>query len=195
MTAIEDVLRFIVEIEKLKDVHRKTKPVGLARFENAAEHSWHVCLSALMLKDFANEPVNIDRVIRMLLIHDLGEIDVGDTIVYASETEPLKAAEADGVARILSILPDGKGDDFVALWHEFEAGETPDARYAKAIDRVPPLLQNLQRKGHSWRAHEVTPDQVLSLNARIEQGSTELWQVLRKQLADAFEQGILTEEN
>ena len=95
MEEIEKILNFIIEIEKLKAVHRKTKPVGLERYENSAEHSWHVCLSALMLKDFANEPVKIDRVIKMLLIHDLGEIDVGDTIVYSSETAELKAEEAE----------------------------------------------------------------------------------------------------
>lgn len=191
MNQIEEVLEFIVEIEKLKDIHRKTKPVGLERFENSAEHSWHVCMSALMLKDFANESINIDRVIKMLLIHDLGEIDVGDTIIYSSETHQLKSAEAAGLARVLSFLPDGKGDEFVDLWYEFEAGETPDARYAKAIDRVPPLLHNLRGNGHSWRTHGVTQEQVLSLNSRIGLGSTELWQVIRKQLEDAFEQGIL----
>ena len=83
----------MIEIEKLKDVHRKTRPVGLERYENSAEHSWHVCLSALMLKDYSNEPINIDRVIKMLLIHDLGEIDTGDTIIYASETKELKEKE------------------------------------------------------------------------------------------------------
>jgi putative hydrolase of HD superfamily len=190
---IEKVLSFIVEIEKLKDVHRKTKPVGLERFENSAEHSWHVCLLALMLKDYANEPANIDRVIKMLLIHDLGEIDVGDTIIYSSETDQLKSEEAAGLARILSILPGGKGDEYVELWHEFEAGETPDARYAKAVDRVPPLLHNLHGNGHSWRTHGVTREQVLGLNSRIELGSAELWQVIREQLEDAFEQGILKE--
>ncbi|MFM2485197.1 HD domain-containing protein [Celerinatantimonas yamalensis] len=194
MEEIEKVLSFIIEIEKLKDVHRKTKPVGLERFENSAEHSWHVCLSAMMLKDFANEPINIDRVIKMLLIHDLGEIDVGDTIIYASETEQLKSAEAEGIARILSILPSGKSDEFVELWCEFEAGETSDARYAKAIDRVPPLLHNLHGNGHSWRTHGVTQEQVLGLNSRIEQGSSELWQVIRKQLEAAFEQGILNKD-
>jgi len=106
---IENVLNFIVEIEKLKNVLRRTMPVGLERYENSAEHSWHVCLSALMMKDFANEPVDIDRVIKMLLIHDLGEIDVGDTIIHASETKELKAEEAAGVKRIMSILPKGMG--------------------------------------------------------------------------------------
>lgn len=193
MKEIEGVLGFIIEIEKLKDVHRKTKPVGLARFENSAEHSWHICMAALMLKDFANEPVDINRVIKMLLIHDLGEIDVGDTVIYSSETEQLKSAETEGMARIFSFLPDRKGDEFIELWHEFEAGETPDARYAKAIDRVPPLLQNLHGHGHSWRTHGVTQEQILDLNARIGLGSTELWSVIRKQLEDAFEQGILND--
>ena len=108
MKEIEQVLDFIVEIEKLKNVHRKTRPVGLERYENSAEHSWHVCLSALMLKDFANQPVDIDRVIKMLLIHDLGEIDAGDTIIYAGETAELKAIEAAGLQRVIEMLPQGK---------------------------------------------------------------------------------------
>ncbi len=184
-------LSFIVEIEKLKDVHRKTKPVGLERFENSAEHSWHVCLSALMLKDFASEPVNIDRVIKMLLIHDLGEIYVGDTIIYASETEELKAKEAKGIKRILSILPKGMGEELMELWYEFESGDTPDSRFAKAIDRVPPLLHNINGGGHSWQEHGVTKDQVFSLNQRIGKGSEDLWFVIRSKLEDAVKVGIL----
>jgi putative hydrolase of HD superfamily len=119
---IAQILAFVVEIEKLKDVHRKTRPVGLERVENSAEHSWHVCLTALMLKDYADEPIDIDRVIRMLLIHDLGEIDAGDTIIYQSETAENKAAEAAGVARLLGMLPHGQVEAYLALWHEFEAG-------------------------------------------------------------------------
>lgn len=191
MEKIEKVLNFIVEIEKLKNVLRKTKPVGLERFENSAEHSWHVCVSALMLQSFANEPVDIDRVIKMLLIHDLGEVDVGDTIIYASETEELKAEEAAGVKRILSILPGGMGDDYLELWHEFEAGETADSRFAKAIDRVPPLLHNLHGQGHSWRKHGVSKERVFSLNQRIEQGSEDLWAVIRRKLEEAVNAGVL----
>lgn len=191
MEDIEKVLNFIIEIEKLKNVLRKTMPVGLERFENSAEHSWHVCMSALMLKDYANEAINIDRVIKMLLIHDIGEIDAGDTIIYSSETETLKSAEAAGMARLFAMLPEGMSAEFLALWNEFEAGETPDARYAKAIDRVPPLLHNLHGNGHSWRAHDIPQEKILGLNARIGLGSTELWHVIRKQLEEAFEQGIL----
>jgi putative hydrolase of HD superfamily len=188
---IQQVLDFIVEIEKLKNVHRKTRPVGLERYENSAEHSWHVCLSALMLKDYANDDINIDRVIRMLLIHDLGEIDAGDTIIYASETPEQKDREAAGVKRLLDLLPAGKSEQYMALWYEFEAGETADAKYARAIDRVPPLLHNLFGNGHSWSEHNVPKEKVLALNSRIELGSKALWRLLKDKLENAVSQGIL----
>lgn len=191
MEDIEKILEFIVEIEKLKDVHRKTKPVGLERFENSAEHSWHVCLTALMLKDYANEEININRVIKMLLIHDLGEIDAGDTIVYAGQTSEYKAEEEAGISRLLNMLPDGMADQFLELWHEFEAGETADACFAKAIDRVPPLLHNIHGNGHSWKAHGVTKEKVYSVNQRIEAGSKDLWSIMRSKLEDSVNAGIL----
>lgn len=190
MNQIDKVLSFIVEIEKLKDVQRKTRPVGLKRYENSAEHSWHVCLSALMLKDYANDDINIDRVIKMLLIHDLGEIDAGDTIIYASETQKLKDEEASGINRILSLLPEGKGEEYMRLWLEFEAGETPDAIYAKAIDRVPPLLHNLHDNGHSWKKNDVPKEKVLTLNSRIAKGSDELWSNLKEKLEKAGDKGF-----
>ncbi|MEC4724370.1 HD domain-containing protein [Shewanella sp. D64] len=191
MNPIEKILAFIVEIEKLKDVQRKTRPVGLQRYENSAEHSWHVCLVALMLKDHANENIDIDRVIKMLLIHDLGEIDAGDTIIYASETQELKDKEAGGLKRLLAILPQGQGGEYLSLWYEFESGETPDAAFAKAIDRVPPLLHNLHGDGHSWREHGITKSQILGANSRIAKGSEALWSSLELQLEAAIEDGIL----
>ena len=191
MEEIEEILKFIVEVEKLKNVHRKPKPVGLDRYENSAEHSWHVCLSALMLKSYANEPVNIDRVIKMLLIHDLGEIDAGDTIIYSSETEELKSKEEKGIKRILNMLPNGMGSEFVELWREFESGDTPDSRFAKSIDRVPPLLHNIHGNGLSWEENGIKKDQVFTVNKRIEKGSEELWAVIEKQLECAVNDGIL----
>ncbi len=188
---IQEVLDFIVEIEKLKDVHRKTKPVGLERYENSAEHSWHVCISALMLKDYANEAINIDRVIKMLLIHDLGEIDAGDTIIYASETKELKQKEEDGVKRLLDILPKGETNKYLSLWHEFELGESADAKFAKAIDRVPPLLHNIYGGGHSWKDNNVPKEKVFDLNSRIAKGSNELWDILKNKLNKAVDDGIL----
>lgn len=191
MSQIEKILSFTVEIEKLKSVYRKTRPVGLERYENSAEHSWHVCLCALMLKDFANDNINIDRVIKMLLIHDLGEIDCGDTIVYAAENQELKESEAIGVERILNFLPEEQKEEYLALWQEFEAGESEDSKYAKAIDRVPPLLHNLHDEGHSWKKNNVTKDQIFSVNSRIGHGSEKLWDVIKGKLKDAISSGIL----
>lgn len=114
MKEIEQILNFIVEIEQLKVVQRKTRPVGLDRYENSAEHSWHVCLAALMLKDYANEEIDTDRVIRMLLIHDLGEIDAGDKIIYAGGIQQQKAREVAGIERLFNMLPDNKAK---ATWN------------------------------------------------------------------------------
>ena len=191
MKEIEQILDFMMEIEKLKDVHRKTRPVGLKRYENSAEHSWHVCISALMLKDFADDEINIDRVIKMLLMHDLGEIDAGDTIIYASETQENKDKEEAGVKRLLDILPTGQGEQYLALWREFELGETNDAKYAKSIDRVPPLLHNINDDGHTWKKHNITKDKVFEVNSRIGKGSTKLWEVIQGKLNQAADDGLL----
>ena len=188
---IARILDFIVEVEKLKAVLRKTRPVGLDRYENSAEHSWHVCLAALMLREFANEDIDIDRVIRMLLIHDLGEIDAGDQIVYADYTESRYQEERAGVTRVLAILPGDMAKEYLALWEEFEAGDTAESRYARAIDRVPPLLHNLRGGGHSWKENDISRTRVLELNSRIALGSESLWQVLSEQLDKAAEDGLL----
>ena len=191
MESIENIFCFIIEIEKLKDVHRKTRPVGLKRYENSAEHSWHVCLSALMLKDYANEEIDIDHVIKMLLIHDLGEIDAGDTIIYASETPELKEMETAGIKRVLAMLPADKAEEYMVLWYEFEDGKTAESKYAKAIDRIPPLLHNLHGDGHSWRDNGISKEQVFSLNSRIAKGSEKLWHALESKLEKAVEDGLL----
>jgi putative hydrolase of HD superfamily len=188
---IEQVLDFMIEIEKLKGVLRKTKPLGLDRYENSAEHSWHVCLAALMLKDYANNTVDIDKVIKMLLIHDLGEIDAGDTIIYASETKENKAKERAGMARILALLPEGRAGAYLRLWDEFEAGETAESQFARAVDRVPPLLYNLNSEGASWKQNQVSSEMVFKVNQRIGEGSQSLWSVISQKLNDAMEKGFL----
>ena len=192
MKEINQILDFIVEIEKLKSVLRKSRPVGLKRYENSAEHSWHVCLSALMLKEYANTQIDINRVIKMLLIHDLGEIDAGDKIVYASETEDQKTAERDGVQRLLDLLPAGMGEEFLLLWDEFEAGVTEESKFAKAVDRIPPLLHNINDEGHGWVKNNIPKEKVFALNSqRISSGSTELWAAMEEKLQQAVESGIL----
>lgn len=192
MKEIHQILDFIIETEKLKSVLRQTKPVGLQRRENSAEHSWHVCLTALMLKQYSNQTVDINRVIKMLIIHDLGEIDAGDKIIYASETEQQKMDEQNGLCRLLDMLPDNMGDEYLSLWQEFEAGTTNDSKFAKAIDRVPPLLHNIYGNGHGWNKNSISKQTVFALNSeRISSGSVELWEVMEEKLNKAVEAGIL----
>ena len=192
MKDINQILDFIVEIEKLKGVLRKSRPVGLKRYENSAEHSWHVCLSALMLKDYANEAVDINRVIKMLLIHDLCEIDAGDEIVYLSETAEQKIKEKNGISRLLEMLPDNMGDEYLLLWDEFESRITNDSKFAKAIDRVPPLLHNINDEGHGWKKNKIPKEKVFALNSeRISTGSSQLWDAMEEKLQSAVRSGIL----
>ena len=190
---VTQILDFMVEIEKLKGVLRKSRPVGLKRHENSGEHSWHVCISALMLKDYADEAINIDRVIKMLLIHDLGEIDAGDKIVYESETVEQKNKEWSGVKRVLDMLPNRQGEEYLALWEEFELGESADAKYAKAIDRIPPLLHNINDDGYGWKKHNIPKEKVLNFNQqRILAGGKKIWEGVEAKLQQAIVDGILT---
>ena len=191
ISEIESVLNFLVEIEKLKNIHRKTRPVGLERYENSAEHSWHVCMAALMLRDYADNDIDITQVIKMLLVHDLGEIDAGDKIIYESETKAQKDKELAGVERVFKLLPEKLEQECLLLWREFEEGATENARYAKAIDRIPPLLHNLHGNGHSWRENNISADKVFSVNARIEFAGEDIWRVIRKKLEQAVSDGIL----
>ena len=190
---VTQILDFMVEIEKLKGVLRKSRPVGLKRHENSGEHSWHVCISALMLKEYADESINIDRVIKMLLIHDLGEIDAGDKIVYESETVEQKNKEWNGVKRVLDMLPNRQGEEYLALWEEFELGESADAKYAKAIDRIPPLLHNINDDGYGWKKHNIPKEKVLNFNQqRISAGGKKIWEGVEAKLQQAIVDGTLT---
>lgn len=181
------VLQFLIEIEQLKNVCRKTRPVGLLRFENSAEHSWHICVVALMCQPFAAEPLDMLRVLKMLLIHDLGEIDAGDVMIYTAQQDPtLKSREWQGMQRLLAHLPEALADEYATLWQEFEQGQTAESRYARAIDRIAPVLQNLHGELHSWRTHQISLQQVLSVNAVIAQGSPAVWSVLEQQIRQAF---------
>ncbi|WP_444942200.1 HD domain-containing protein [Microbulbifer sp. ZKSA004] len=192
MSDIEKIIEFVIEIEKLKAVLRQTKPVGINRYENSAEHSWHVSLIALMLKDYTNERIDISRVVKMLLIHDLGEIGAGDQIVYQPLTDEQQSSETQSLAQTLSILPDKLSAEFIALWEEFEEGVSPDAKFAKAIDRVPPLLHNIYGNGHSWQKHNISKEQVFTVNSeKIASGSHKLWSTIEKKLHKAIESGAL----
>lgn len=186
------IIDFVKQIDELKAVLRKTRPLGMERYENSAEHSWQVTLAALMLKDYAAKPVDINRVLRMLLIHDLCEIDTGDVIVYAAVGSAHEEAEAAATQRILGMLPNAMGDEYIALWHEFEASKSADARFAKALDRALPLIHNLNDQGHSWQSHGITKDQVKAVNgSRIKQGCPQLWELLEPLVDEAELKGWL----
>jgi len=185
--SIAAIAEFLLEIDKLKSVTRATKPAGTDRHENSAEHSWQVALMAFALQPYAAESVQIDRVARMLLVHDVGEIDAGDVIVYAKVDPVVRAAqELAGVRRVFGILPGEQAQPLIALWEEFEAAETAEARFAHALDRAMPVFLNLANQGQSWRDHNVSYERVMArLQPEIEAGCPALWSYLEGRLREA----------
>lgn len=188
---MQPIVDFILELDKLKAVTRKTKPIGLDRYENSAEHSWQIALLAMSLAHHAHEPVNLDRVVQMLLVHDIGEIDAGDTIVYAEEGwDARKAAERESVTRIFGLLPDKQAAPLLALWVEFETAETSEARFANAVDRAMPALQNLANRGQSWRENGITHARVVArIGPSIHAGCPALWEYMKARLDEAQQAG------
>jgi len=184
---MQQIINFILELEKLKGVTRKVRPVGLDRFENSAEHSWQLAMLAVTLARYAESPIDINRVIRMLLVHDIGEIDTGDTMVFVEGGwEERKAAELAAVRRIFGMLPEEEGAGFLALWQEFEGGETPEARFARAVDRAMPVPQNLANEGGSWRENGISYERVIRrIGPPIKAGCPALWDHLVVRLEEA----------
>jgi len=185
---LEKCFEFIIEVEKLKAVTRRTKPIGLDRYENSAEHSWQIALLALVLKDFADEAVNVEKVIKMLLVHDICEIDADD-VFFFDETGRAEAKEKEmrAVKRIFGILPEEKGKELFEFWNEFENGDSAEARFARAIDRVMPVLQNLYNNKQSWTENGVTREQILSKTAYISDAGELVWQTISEKINRAFE--------
>lgn len=185
---LEAQFAFLKEADKLKSVLRATRLIDADRFENSAEHSWHIMLYALVLADQAGDDVRIGRVLRMLLIHDIVEIDAGDAPIHGDVDHAAMAArEAAAADRLFGLLPADQAADFRALWHEFEAAETADAKFAKAIDRVQSPVTNLANGGGSWHDYQVTMAQMETrVGAPIERGAPGLWSWLRPKLAEFF---------
>jgi putative hydrolases of HD superfamily len=186
---LEKCFEFIIELEKLKSIERKTKPLGQTRYENSAEHSWQVALFALVLCDFSNTSVDIEKVIKMLLVHDIGEIDAGDVLFFDDKEKiTQKNNESNGIKRILSILPTEKADELLNLWDEFENGETAEAEYARSVDRVMPMLQNLYNNKQSWIENGITKETILTKTSPIvSKGSKVIWQAIEEKINLAFE--------
>lgn len=184
---MQAVVEFILEIDRLKAVTRKVKPMGQDRYENSAEHSWQLALLALSLAPHADAGTDMDRVVRMLLVHDIGEIDTGDTLAFVEHGwAERKAAELAAVTRIFGLLPEGEGERMLELWREFEAAESREARFANAIDRVMPVLLNLANRGQSWRENDVSYERVVKrIEPPIRGGCPALWEWLAPRLEQA----------
>lgn len=189
---LECQIRFLTEADKLKGVLRRSILMNGSRLENSAEHSWHVSLAALALAGYATEGVDISHVIRMLLVHDLVEIDAGDTFAYdvSGRSDQLQRESA-AAKRLFGLLPARQSDEFMALWVEFDARETAESHYANAIDRLLPLLHNYRSKGGTWLKHGVRRAQVLERMRPIESGAPDLWPFVCTLIDDAVDKGYM----
>ena len=185
-------INFIKEIDKIKYIQRKTKLFHSDRPENDAEHSWHLAMMTIVLAEHSDVPVDVLKVLKMVLIHDIVEIDAGDTFIYDTQKSHSNTEnELIAAKRIFGLLPDEQAEELIEIWQEFEAGETPDARFAKAMDRIEPLLQNTSNNGGTWREFDVDYSKVFEKKKVIAQGSTTLWEFAENLLNESVEKGIL----
>lgn len=191
---LEQQLRFLVEIDKLKAVIRQTFLTSVDRKENSAEHSWHLALLAVVLEEYADESIDLLRVIKMVLVHDLIEIGAGDTFVY-DQAACLEQAKRESKAseELFDLLPADQRDELKDIWFEFNSSSNPESRFAQALDRLMPFLHNYFGGGRTWQANGVRSNQVLSRNEPIDRSSHKLWEAVREMISDATRKGLLAE--
>jgi putative hydrolase of HD superfamily len=183
---------FIIELDKMKALYRQTYVLNEDRKENDAEHSWHLAVMAFLLAEHANEEVNIAHVMKMVLLHDVVEIDAGDTYCYDTEANKSKAEREEKAAqRIYSILPEDQRDEYYALWRQFEERETPESRFATVLDRLQPMLLNYTKHGQAWQEHGICKEQVLARNMPYFDASDDLAELIREVIDDAADKGWL----
>jgi len=191
---LERQLAFIVEIDKCKEVLRKSLLISSHRRENDAEHAWHLASMALVLAEYAPPETDLARTVAMLLLHDLVEIDTGDVYIYDVKARARQTkAEHAAAERIFGLLPPDQAIDLRKLWTEFERRETPSAKFAAALDRFQPLLLNFNTQGRVWRHHGVCKSQVLKVNEGIADGAPELWRYAQDLIENAAREGYLVE--
>ncbi|SCP96022.1 HD domain-containing protein [Anaerobium acetethylicum] len=196
MERLKNQMEFILEVDKLKKITRQSYITDGSRKENDTEHSWHLALMCLLLSEYSNEDIDVLKVMSMVLIHDIVEIDAGDTYAYddaGNETKrerELKAAE-----RIFGILPEDQRCSMMDLWEEFETGETREAKFAAVLDRVQPILLNHTTGGRAWREHEVREEQILKRNERTSEGSEKLWEFCRGMISENVARGSIIAGN
>jgi putative hydrolase of HD superfamily len=187
---IQKIFRFVLELDKLKSVLRKTKPLGCDRYENSAEHSWQVCMLAALLGKDSPKPIDVVRVVGMLLVHDIPEIDTGDQIVYQGKNAAARQTEQHAAERIFGLLPEPQRSWCLDRWAEYEARQTDEAIFAYAVDRLMPVLQNLNNSGQSWVEIGVSLEKILSVNSAIGDALPEVWQYVRSLIGE-FEKTVM----
>ncbi|MBO6114245.1 MAG: HD domain-containing protein [Lachnospiraceae bacterium] len=188
-------LEFLLEIDKSKKVVRQTYLSDGSRKENDAEHSWHLAIMAILLSEYANEDIDVLKTVSMVLIHDLVEIDAGDTYAYDTEGNKTKQErEVKAAERIFNLLPEEQAEEFRALWDEFERRDTPEARFAAALDRTQPVMLTDKQGGKSWKEHEVKKSQISGRTKPVEEGSKELFGYVEDAIEKNVKKGLLRDE-
>ena len=195
MERLQKQMEFIVEVDKVKKIMRQTYLSDASRKEDDAEHSWHLALMAVLLKEYSNEEVDLSKVIPMVLIHDLVEIDAGDTYAYSGESAAVtEAREREAAERVFGILPEDQGKIFRDLWEEFEAYETPEAKFAHVLDNCQPMLLNDASNGLSWTEHQVRKSQIYKRNEHTAEGSREIWNYMQSLVQKHIELGHVIDD-
>ncbi|MBQ2276514.1 MAG: HD domain-containing protein [Lachnospiraceae bacterium] len=195
MERLKKQMEFILELDKLKKIQRQTYLRDESRQENDAEHSWHLALMAILLSEYANEPVDTLKVIEMVLIHDAVEIDAGDTYAYDEKgNESKREREEKAANRIFSILPKEQGERFMKLWLEFEEGTSSEARFANVLDKIQPMMLNDATNGRAWREHQVKETQIRKRHDATPQGSLKLWEYADELIKRNVEKGNIIKE-
>lgn len=183
---------FIKEIDKLKYIQRKTKLFNSDRHENDAEHSWHLAMMTIILAEHSDQPIDVLKVLKMVLIHDTVEIDAGDTFIYdAAKSHTNTDEELIAAKRIFGLLPAEQAEELISIWEEFEAGVTADAKFARAMDRFEPLLQNTSNNGGTWTEFNVPYQKVYDKKKAIKDGSASIWDYAENLINEAVDKGIL----
>lgn len=191
-TRLQKQLEFILEIDKEKNIFRQTHLSGHGRNENDAEHAWHMAIMAYLLQEYSNEKIDVGRVMLMCLIHDVVEIDAGDTYAYDAEgLKTQKAREDAAKERLYSLLPDDQKQELIDIFDEFEERKTPEARFARALDNLQPLLLNNSNDGGDWKNHDVTAKQAYERQSRTREGSEKLFEVTDRILKENIKKGNL----
>lgn len=193
-SSIDQQIAFIKEIDKLKYITRKTRLFNSDRHENDAEHSWHLAMMALVFANYSNEQIDILKVLKMILIHDIVEIDAGDTFLFDTQkSHDNTEEELEAAKRIFGLLPKEQAEEFIGIWEEFEAFETPEAKFARTIDHFEPILQNDTNDGGTWREFNVPYDTVVKKKNKMNEGASELWKYALGIIDDNKEKGIIKE--